>query len=368
MPSTSPPTPDRLTWSLAIATRNRATALARCLPLAATQTRPPIDVAVCDASDDPTPGRDLVDRLRSEHPHIQWTHLPARPGVGHQRNAAWRATTGDVVFLIDDDAFMHPDCAEHLMAVYDADTEQRIASVMANLDHRAPDEPDVPDAPPPAASARRAPSLRDKLVRLVKDVTDIDHPFPPYDGDFPAHDLPACVRTLGLGTAKLVHGCRMTVRRSVLEREPFADHVARPGGEDLDSSYRWSRHGLLTTCFAARLHHQTTPDDRDALPRRSRFSVLNIVASAAYYAHDRPRGRRITRRYFLRRSAVSLLHDLKKRDPRLPRTVSAVVGYREAHAAFAQPRDRVWAWHRNAMRRHHLTGSAAQPAAAAATA
>lgn len=193
-------------------------------------------------------------------------------------------------------------------------------------------------------------------MRRFKRLIDIDAPFPPYDGKFHEHPMPEALETFGLGTARLVHGCRMTVRRSVLERERFSKQVRRAGGMELDASYRWSRHGLLTTCFQARLHHVFTGESRDRLHTRTTASAINTLAAAAFYAEDRPLARRIVARYFRWKACVSFLHDLKKADSRLPRTRGALIGWREAAGPFRLPRDRVWAWHRLAMQRYGVKG------------
>ncbi|MEM6332404.1 MAG: glycosyltransferase [Planctomycetota bacterium] len=351
--------PKQHTWSLAIATHNRPGVLRRCLTLAAEQTRPPVDAAICDSSVNPQPVREVVDDMQRRYPAIRWHYVRADPGIGHQRNLAWQHTAGDVAFLIDDDSLMYPDCAEHVMAVYDADTQGRVASVMAVLHPAAPDQADEshePDSIDEPYNPDAGPSLTRRVVRGVKRLVDMDAPFPPYDGHFHEHPMPDALQPLGLGTARLVHGCRMTARRSVLEREPFSNQVRRAGGMELDASYRWSRHGLLTTCFQARLHHVFSSESRDRLHVRTTASAINTLAAAAFYAPDRRRAHGIVARYFRWKTLVCLLHDLKKRDHRLPRARGAMTGWAETAAPFRLPRERVWAWHRRAMQRHGVKG------------
>ena len=55
-----------LSWGLAIATYNRADVLVRCVKLALQQTRPPIEVVICDSSPDWETTRGAIEQCVSE--------------------------------------------------------------------------------------------------------------------------------------------------------------------------------------------------------------------------------------------------------------------------------------------------------------
>ena len=102
-------------WSLLIATYNRPESLCRSLRFATAQSRPPAEVIVVDASDRWEEHRTMVLQQVAAHAPaaILWRYERARVrGLATQRNQAIALASGDVLFLIDDDAFMYPDCAE----------------------------------------------------------------------------------------------------------------------------------------------------------------------------------------------------------------------------------------------------------------
>src|SRR5947208_3560407 len=140
-----------LSWSLVVATYNRQDVLPRCLALAARQTRPPLEIIVVDASPDWEATRARVmTELAARHPDVRWEYVPAgRRCLTAQRNQGVRLSRGDVLFLIDDDSLMCPDCAEQVMRVYEADTRREVAGVMAEEAATPPHEP--PGADQPAA-------------------------------------------------------------------------------------------------------------------------------------------------------------------------------------------------------------------------
>ena len=63
--------------------------------------------------------------------------IELRPGALNQRqqlpgpahNLAIEASSADVLFMIDDDAYMYPGCAEKVMTVFEADAGKQIAAV-----------------------------------------------------------------------------------------------------------------------------------------------------------------------------------------------------------------------------------------------
>src|SRR5262245_220356 len=133
--------PGSLSWSLVIATYNRQDVLLRCLALAAQQTRPPLEIIVVDASPDWTAARERVmAELAVHRPHIHWHYVEARHrSSAGQRNQGVRLATADVVFLIDDDSLMYSDCAEHILPIYEADTQGQVAAIMADEATTPPD-------------------------------------------------------------------------------------------------------------------------------------------------------------------------------------------------------------------------------------
>ena len=83
----------------------------------AEQTVLPAELCVVDSSDEP-PGRAEVERLCAEAGiALDYVH-PAPRGLTIQRNIGIERTTGDPVFLIDDDVMLAPDVHEEILAEY----------------------------------------------------------------------------------------------------------------------------------------------------------------------------------------------------------------------------------------------------------
>jgi cellulose synthase/poly-beta-1,6-N-acetylglucosamine synthase-like glycosyltransferase len=107
--------------------------LSRCFALGAAQTRPPLEIIVVDASPGWENTRERVLReIASLWPGIRWHYVEAeRRSSASQRNQGVRAASADVVFLLDDDSLMYPDCAAEIMRVYDADSGRSVVGVNA---------------------------------------------------------------------------------------------------------------------------------------------------------------------------------------------------------------------------------------------
>ncbi|MEM6756826.1 MAG: glycosyltransferase family 2 protein [Planctomycetota bacterium] len=253
----------RLTWSLVIATRNRVDTLPTTVHFALRQTRPPIDVVVVDSSDASkfAEGAAAVSAavessgLAVDLTHDRWVH----PSTTAQRNRGAELAKGDVLFMIDDDSFMHEDFADKVMSVYDRDTEARVAGVQGTM------------AGPPGKPVRRPKAthwkfwLRLWFTNFVM-FQDNERSFVPYDGSFHTAPMPDWLRERGAVTRGVLHGCRMTLRREAVLAHRFEEAFYRNGPcEDQDGSYRVSRSGLLVELPDAYLQHVSAPPNRQQL-------------------------------------------------------------------------------------------------------
>jgi GT2 family glycosyltransferase len=315
----------RPTWGLVMATFRREAYLTRCLQLAAGQTEPPSEIIVVDASPDWLESRQRVtEALRSSHPSLPITYVQAeRASIPAQRNQGIALASTDVVFLIDDDAFMYPDCAAHVLSVYAADVAGQIAGV-------APAHTDVPPpgfdpgefgpavgtpAPPGPAALRR---LAASLIQLSWRGFGY---FLPYDEDFPRHSLPDACRALGAAPVPYFQGFQMTFRRAVLAEERFEPMLERYAlSEDQDFSYRVSRQGLLVEMPTATLTHLTTGGGRLSLRTVHTLRLTNRLALNLVNTDLRARTRMRFFRSLPLHFAVFLLLDLVYRSWTLPRT------------------------------------------------
>ena len=128
------------------------------LNFAVRQTRPPKEIVVVDAGENWEATRDLIlSTIAAEHPEIRWVYVEAEHRSSTlQRNQGVLLATSDVLFLIDDDSMMYPDCAERIMEVYEADRDHKIMGVQSNFVDQLLPNPD-PSKTPARESAYRKP-------------------------------------------------------------------------------------------------------------------------------------------------------------------------------------------------------------------
>ena len=121
-------------WSLCIATLNRHDVLLSALGNALRQTRPPGQIVIVDASDTWQDTKQAVEEMTAGSAQIELCYVPAEErSSATQRNQGISLCTQDIVFMLDDDSFMHPTCAEELLRIYEADPDAALAGVAAAL-------------------------------------------------------------------------------------------------------------------------------------------------------------------------------------------------------------------------------------------
>jgi GT2 family glycosyltransferase len=206
--------------SVVVPTCNRAETAARCLEALARQTHRSYEVIVVDdCSADDTPAQ--LRRIADEHPDLQLTLLrnEQQRGANPSRNRGVRASSGEIICFIDDDAMARPDWLEHLAAAFD--------------------DPGTSGA-----------------VGLVED----PEPRTIFDLTFRGNQRIA-VRP---GPALRLAGTNMAFRREVLERFTLdEDRAAAPqradGTPDLTVSGRGDEEGLFVMMRAAGMHVEAVP-------------------------------------------------------------------------------------------------------------
>lgn len=278
-------------WGICIATLNRPDALHRTIAHALRQTVLPGQIVIVDASDDWQASRDRIAALLADHPGIRldYVHGEIRSSTT-QRNTGIALCRTEVIFIIDDDSFMYPDCAEAVLALYDADPDRNVAGVRTMLVEAPPPlEADSRDAAPLQRKASGNRGRLKSLQRLVLGnragrwfhrrvlMQSMEETFLRYDGPRQS-PLPPALTALGAGSVSFMPGCAMTVRREVALAEPF-DPALRyyAAYEDVDVSYRYARHGHLVYVPAARLHHFEVASGRIKRKKVIVFQLLNMV-------------------------------------------------------------------------------------------
>jgi GT2 family glycosyltransferase len=249
-----------------------------------------------------------------------------------QRNQGIEQARADIVFLFDDDSFMHPECARNILEVYFADKAGKILGVCAEGTGHPPDDSDVAaqikqDAPSADVDLSGS-SILAQLKRLVWKEVLLMGPekfFVPYDGRYPNHEatpLPSQSER-----EHIFPGYCMTFRRTVFDKERFDDQMMRyASGEDLDLSYRVSRHGTLVRSTLAKVYHHTS-----ATGRLKRFQVTALATlNQAYWIgkHGSNRAKAMFRHRVARRLIAESIKDAYQRRLDFPQLRGALFAAR----------------------------------------
>jgi colanic acid/amylovoran biosynthesis glycosyltransferase len=308
----------RLSWSLAIATYNRRDILPRCLRLAAQQSLAPLEIIVVDASPDWEVSRAAsLAGLPDCYPGIRWQYVPAqRRSIAVQRNQAIRLSHADIMFLIDDDSLMYPDCAEQIMQVYQADVDGAVAGVMACETAIPPDVAVPGGATSPGTLQPMLRRWKDWLLRRL----NVENYLLPYEQNPNPAVLPKALQSLRTFAIPRMYGACMTFRRRVVQTERFEEVLeAYSYLEDCDAGYRASRRGLLLLAQDARLCHVRDPSGRLSDFTLTTLGAFNALVLHRLHSRDQDYSRRVYRSFLGKQVLVMALRDLSKMEWSLPR-------------------------------------------------
>lgn len=293
---TADPTAAKLDWSLVISTINRREVLAITLKCALTQTRLPSEVIVTDASESWEADRDWIEQQVAPYRFegLRWVYQPAEVrSLTAQRNQGIAESRCPILFLIDDDSWMYPDCAERILETYEDPANRRVVAIQCVHRGTPPDEIASSDAnaEESAGSLKQKRSWYrenagfDKTLRswgvtrflrhqLLLQSTGID--LIPYYGGFPVYSEETRFTGSALRPVRFMSGYGMTFRRDVLEKEKFESAMHYyAAGEDMEISYRVRQHGMILLHREARLHHYQSASGRLSRFTVSQMAVLN---------------------------------------------------------------------------------------------
>lgn len=314
---------NKLDYGLVIATYKREALLPGCLRCALQQTVVPKEIIIVDASPYwETTRTQIMQELAAKYPTIDWKYVQAKCiSSTHQRNQGIDLATADILFLIDDDSFMYPDCAEEVMRIYIRDVDKRVLGIMAFL---------APTPPPSAFEFEQVEKpletprsrtlvdffreqwqlLRFKLIKIIDPLVQDSTLLPPYDrppirhefkipDDIQAHLVPDL---LGWG---------MTFRRSVFEHIRFDELLERYAiSEDTDVSYRVARQGVLLRALNARIYHMKAGSGRLSRFAVAVLSAFNILVLHRFHNTHFDEFKKHLRPFFLKRMMQLTLKDL----------------------------------------------------------
>lgn len=342
-----------LSWALVVATYQREKILPQCLKLAVEQTRPPSEVIVIDASDNwETTRNQVIAEIAATAPHIRWEYVPAKQrGLPLQRNQGIDLATADILFLIDDDSLMYPDCAEQIMRIYEADSDGVVKGIQAAIVDALPSADIVINDTAKAAGwkwGKTIPGITTLQGWVWKHVFLMNNEVTcvPYYGNFPKYQVPQPLRELQTDTVRLFHGCRMTFRRDAIAAERFEPLLLYYAlNEDMDASYRVSKHGMLLEASNAKLHHFQSSGGRLSRFVVTTLASLNQAVCIRRYSDDLNRDRR--RFYILntRRILSEIFKDGLSRRWTFPQVRGVLNSFRFAPTIFSLPLPELVEWY-----------------------
>lgn len=144
----------------------------------------------------------------------------------------------------------------------------------------------------------------------------------------------------GVRQLKMMSGYLMTVRANVAIAEPFDETLlAYAPAEDLDATYRFSRHGFLVSAPGGRVYHAEAPAGRLKRVTAKALSITNI----AYFIRQKSTAqfRHIFAFYILsfRTIVAETLKDILNRRFEFPHLRGAFQGIVQSVGIFRTPRD-----------------------------
>jgi glycosyltransferase involved in cell wall biosynthesis len=243
-----------------IATRNRPGHLLDTVRNLLEQTALPRELCVVDSSEE-TPARAEIERLCAEVGlELVYVH-PAPRGLTVQRNLGIDRTTGDPVFLVDDDVWMAPDAHEEVLAEY-----ERWGAELGGV-RGTPLRPAVPN----------------RVLVVWRRLFGLGGWWPEASGTMRAGFFAeVAVDLAAVRRVEHFSGWFMSYRRAVFEHERFDERLSGYGfKEDVDFSYRvWKRGYVLVQTPRARVDHLRV--DTERLPP---FDLQRMNLANQFYLH-----------------------------------------------------------------------------------
>ncbi|BAP55046.1 glycosyl transferase, family 2 [Thioploca ingrica] len=342
--------PEKLDWGLVIATYKREEILPRCLHLAVQQTLPPQEIIVVDASPNWEKTRDnIMLELVTQHPSINWQYVQAkRASLTAQRNQGIDLATADILFLIDDDSLMYPDCAEEIMRVYSHDITHKVVGIMAHWEPLPPDRMVVTkDNQPPAARSK----LRNKLQTIhfhfkqfigqLLVPTEVNYDFPR-----PKYTIPATLAGMAIHQVPNLLGFCMTFRRKIFEHLHFEEILeAYAANEDIDVSFRARRHGILLRALNARICHMQAAGGRLSKSAVAALRALNQAVLNCLHNSNVAHFKKIYPKLLWRMLIKLTIKDILSRNFSCPSTRGVWFALRHYQTVFSKQPDELRAWY-----------------------
>ncbi|WP_082859137.1 glycosyltransferase family A protein [Microbulbifer sp. Q7] len=306
-----------MSWSLALATYERRDVLEQCIHCILAQSYRPKEIVVVDGSRSWRENKAAVEALLQDEHGITLIYEEALVrSAAAQRNQAAEICSGDVLFFIDDDTLMYPECAERIMEIYTADKNCQIAAVAGA---------NVGQNPLNCSNSKEASLLSSSpgggvVKKAVRFILNANSRFLPYEDSFPSHDAPEFLKDFKVAFCNTLPGFSLTMRSEIAKKEKFDNRLLRYSAEeDSDITYRASRSGLLIKSLDAKLHHIGSPGGRLSTYTTTALTAINLVFLHRINSPDLKSSKFRLWKFLLRRSVIEAAKDVYYRDPLFPR-------------------------------------------------
>lgn len=349
------PTTSALSWAACIATLNRPEVLLVALCHLLKQSRPPDEVIVVDVSDDWQATKAQAEKLFLAQPDIRLVYTTSEiRSSATQRNFAISQAHTDVVFMIDDDSFLHDDCAAELMKVYEADLDEKVAGICANLVDENPAAADR------EVALERKETGRVSLAKLSQFAMSFkigrwfgrevlfqstEMLFLRYDEPREKHVLDF-IAQLDVERTVFMPGSGMSFRRRLGEFEQY-DATLRyyAAFEDLDLTYRLAKYGAILKANRAKLHHFEAAAGRIKRKKVITFQLLNMAVFLKRHATNPESFRSRYKIMIWRRLFAEFLKDGLSRRWGFPQMAGVVTAMRNCKEIWSRSPDELDTWY-----------------------
>lgn len=242
------------TLSICIPTCLRPEMIDRLLENLVSQTLPPDDIVIVDASPD-TRTREVVEKWQQQYPPNLLRWIPGERGLTRQRNVGIDNITCDLIGMLDDDVVLEPDCLAEVKKFLDSEEGRNFGGAGMYITNEY---------------GQNYYSYERLYHRLgIYETLEPGHWL--YCGDF--IQLSRLKPFEGVFKTDFCPGCGAVYRRAVAQ-EIRPDSSFHFGGEDKHWGLRISQKYALGIVGTARLRHDRVPGGARKSPFRQ--SIRNI--------------------------------------------------------------------------------------------
>jgi len=226
--------------------------------------------------------------------------VKSAPGLTLQRNLALTKVLHPVVFFPDDDSIWFPNVAALKMAVYEADTKNRISAVCGAESREPP--PGFGEGEKIQYSMRKYDRIRQRTAHLRTKFERwlVPDPAGVLGREFISEGKPQeWWPALNVTAVGWMTGFRMSFRTQVAQAHQFDPAFTGYSlFEDIDASFSAWRLGAVVASLNARIFHYKSPERRDAGLKLGVAQILNKAYVIAKHALPSSRAKKAASRFF----------------------------------------------------------------------